>query len=441
MSASWNRKPGVLPHVPPEIWQRILEMATLVPGSLDPDIEDPFDCSEPRRWRNRITKPGIRDEQEDIRDSLITKRYVVRVCKQWYTLGMPLLYQSIFVGRERMFATLLETLRRSQNDIVVGDDNHHSHPLGWWTRRLDFRLRDSPHNVSLGEMTVKVIDEIFSLLTNLSIFVLAHPPSRGEYYTAPYSIAVSLFERCGSTLQMLSWGTSFRFEVGYDYAHLTAEILSKTPALRTVHGDFPVMMDTRAPIGSARHLTSLITFSQLPELVPSPDNTITFPALQQFYFIAELARDWHPSRAPFMATLGANLTTLYIRYSSMSNVYSPLSSFSSEYYPRLVHLIIICSNWTRLEGLRIPPQMTHLGLLCEMSQNSDAVYEEVFMVLRQVMTPPTPSLRIVRFLNPRGTNDLRDRHRKVLLRGLRWLALHDLRVEDHEGRDMRDLLG
>lgn len=397
MSASWNRKHVVLPYVPPEIWQHILEITTLVSGSLDPAIEDPFDSVEPRQWRNRLTKTGIRDEQRAIRDSLITKRYIVRVCKQWHALGMPLLYQSIVVGKARALDPLLDILRRSQDSIGSGDDRDCSHPLGWWTRRFDLLL---PKNVPLEGKAVKNIDEIISLLSNLSIFVL-----------------------------------------------------NKMPALRNVRTDFPLTMNTsRVTIDEALHLSSLSTMFE-EALVADPGSDITsttftsfpafatFPAFRHLHFRAEFFVSWHPSRSPYMLAHGAELTTLYLGCTELFNQHSFLALFSSEHCPRLVHLIIVCQSWDLLRGLRIPPQVARLGLLCESSQATDAVYNLVFDVLEGVMDPPTPSLRVVRFLNPRGSVDLKDRHRKVLLRGLDWLGRYDLRVEDHEGKDMRELLG
>ena len=143
-----------------------------------------------------------------------------------------------------------------------------------------------------------------------------------------------------------------------------------------------------------------------------------------------------------MIAHGANLIALYLHYRERDNVQELLLPLmTSQYFPRLIHLILVCPTWMELHGLRIPPQITHLGLLCTKAQAIDAVYNDLFETLSAVMSPPTPSLHTIRFLNPQGAIDLRDRHRKALREGLSHLFSYNLRVEDHEGVDMRELLG
>lgn len=436
-----------MPYIPPEIWRYILEWATFVPGSLDPDTEDPFDAVEPRRWHNRLTKQGIREEQDRVRTSLVTKRYIVRVSKQWHDLGMPMLYRSIFIGKERILDSLYQQLQRShERKREIGPD---SQSLGWHTLRLDFRMHDVTPSGSLDEQNRSILLNIFSLLPCLSIVVISSVHGEPSYPGILHGLSQDVAKACGSTIQMIVWayaqGWDRRRTRNRQSAELTTKVLPHLPALRTLHSDFTFMDDfSQVASTSSPHVKFLTAnFLHHIDLVNALTNTTpVFPALRQFCSRADFPEGWNPSRSPFLAAHGAQLTTLYLHCDETPTIngrFFHLSSMSSQYCPRLIHLVLIFSQWSVLRGLRVPPQVTHLGLLCITSQSVAYIYDELFKTLYDTMIPPTPSLRVIRFLNPQATKNMRDRHRKVLLLGLRRLAPYDLRVEDHEGQDMREL--
>ncbi|KAF6744144.1 hypothetical protein DFP72DRAFT_1078989 [Ephemerocybe angulata] len=98
------QKPSItLPEIPPEIWIEILRQATDVPDSLE--------------------HPQL----------LITKRYIVRVCREWYAIGMPFLYEHVSITRPRHVHQLSETLSKT---MTRGEVNE---PLafGCFVKRLD----------------------------------------------------------------------------------------------------------------------------------------------------------------------------------------------------------------------------------------------------------------------------------------------------------------
>ncbi|KAH7921160.1 hypothetical protein BV22DRAFT_1122340 [Leucogyrophana mollusca] len=103
------------PNLPPEIWLHIFQFATYVPDILAPEIYDHF---------STIGWLFNRDHHRAIRDSLMTKRYLVRVCKMWYILASPYLY-----------STLINPARGTHP--FSGE-----WPLGSWTERLDIAMRD-----------------------------------------------------------------------------------------------------------------------------------------------------------------------------------------------------------------------------------------------------------------------------------------------------------
>ncbi|ETW79328.1 hypothetical protein HETIRDRAFT_453766 [Heterobasidion irregulare TC 32-1] len=88
MSSHVRESPPLLPH---EIWRHIFELATHVPGVLDPVFDDPFESGAPFNlgigWRYK------EQEHHSILKSINTKSIFVRVCRRWHALALPLLYQ------------------------------------------------------------------------------------------------------------------------------------------------------------------------------------------------------------------------------------------------------------------------------------------------------------------------------------------------------------
>ena len=79
-------------HLPPELWLRIFELATYVPGLLETDIPDPFDMDPPS-----ILHLHQEYDRKLFKYSMVTKRSIVLVCRTWYSLALPLLYQVLYI--------------------------------------------------------------------------------------------------------------------------------------------------------------------------------------------------------------------------------------------------------------------------------------------------------------------------------------------------------
>ncbi|KAF5324711.1 hypothetical protein D9611_004126 [Ephemerocybe angulata] len=121
------QKPSVtLPEIPPEIWIEILRLATDVPDSL----EHPQLLVDPKHSCTfRLSGPATRRHKA----ALITKRYIVLVCREWYAIGMPFLYEHISITRPRHVHQLPETLSKTMTRGEVRE------PLafGYFVKRLD----------------------------------------------------------------------------------------------------------------------------------------------------------------------------------------------------------------------------------------------------------------------------------------------------------------
>ncbi|PPR04205.1 hypothetical protein CVT24_010753 [Panaeolus cyanescens] len=133
--------------------------------------------------------------QKNLRASLVTKRYLVGVCRQWYNLALPYFYEYILLGRTKALNPLLSALRASATQF--------DQPPGWWTRRLDVHLRDGIPN---AEQALHHLSEIMKELPNLEIWTLSLPGGDNVR-----SLPTELFEKancCGHSLRTVIFYTS-----------------------------------------------------------------------------------------------------------------------------------------------------------------------------------------------------------------------------------------
>ena len=79
------------PHFsfPDELWRRVLEEATFVPGELD-TTNDAF------KYVSMIN--AVRQTEKAIRASYKLRRSIVLVSRLWNEFGTPILYQSIVIS-------------------------------------------------------------------------------------------------------------------------------------------------------------------------------------------------------------------------------------------------------------------------------------------------------------------------------------------------------
>jgi hypothetical protein len=101
-------------RVPADVWRLIFEEATFVPYALRPDSS----CDH--------------HDQDQIRERLLvvlpTKRNIIHVCRAWYEVAIPLLYQSVFLTPRtvHMMYRLLAPDRLGRGEY------------GRWVIRLDY---------------------------------------------------------------------------------------------------------------------------------------------------------------------------------------------------------------------------------------------------------------------------------------------------------------
>ncbi|KAI0061994.1 hypothetical protein BV25DRAFT_1825856 [Artomyces pyxidatus] len=398
-----DRKPTILPTLPPEIWLRILEAATHVPGLLDVDVEDPFDSPHPSGG----TLLDTRDEMKALRASLVTKRHVVRVCKQWNTLATPLLYESIFVGRNSP-NVLPGTLCSPREGVA--------HSPGWYTRRLDL----SGH---ASASTLALLPEIIAHLPQLRIFrVLPSRAFHADYRPVLPDPVVRALAGTPS-LQMLKWDKSDHLML---WPSLLETLLEACPALRALVGVNALGADCTSPACDSLAYAHL----RVERWAESDLQTTPFRNLRQARLAYSIA-----SRRDFRIreVLGASLASLRTLYADVHDIGLVQPFLDSLHVcTNLRHVIITnCFRWvSQAEFGTLPPYVTHLGLHFHRSQGTDAFYRSVFAFIGQLSGQ---SLTVVRLLNRRGLEDLRLRHTAEFRKGLESLRLKGFRLEDYQG--------
>lgn len=142
--------------LPPEVWLRVLRWATFVPNALDVDAPNPFSYPPPLNQTNI---------QGAIRQSLRTKRALVRVCRQWKELSTRFLYEAVYIG-------LTTTVLKIFAYVVVGEEGSIGKKALHWTKRLDFAIRDtSKKNVQDDKIFLKFALNLHRFMPNLEILV------------------------------------------------------------------------------------------------------------------------------------------------------------------------------------------------------------------------------------------------------------------------------
>ncbi|KAF7975016.1 hypothetical protein HWV62_10637 [Athelia sp. TMB] len=386
MSASWNKRIYNPPALPVELWLRIIESATSVPGILEPEM---YKISE---LPNAET---IRLQQSELRASLVTKRNLVRVSKAWYAMAAPHLYETILIDGQRTLMTLCTTLTHSKEKGETSSGK--SHPLGWYAKRLDFAIRDS--ETRFLEDLAKVI----RYLPNLTMFNFT---PRGYVTFATADVAHALAETCGHSLRQLFLSNHCLEERDW-----SKHGLAGLPSLRS---------GAAAPLTNLRSLVVLWAFSY----VFPWKHSDSLPNLEHL----EL-----PSRENFDALSACTPMPIRVLFLHIRRIYDYPRQWPDieRDFPNVSRLVVSLDEWEGLL-LRVPPSVTYLALCCRRPQEKANNFSEVFRVLA---TLKSPRLKVVRFADRRVGVELRTRHTAVLAQGLEQIRLTcSFVLEDCEGR-------
>jgi len=325
-----------LPYLPIEVWLLILQLATEVPFAFLPRIESPFDLP---------TRPTHKEMTEQLSRSLITKRYIVLVCKVWNEIATPLLYSTVLLRSERGVSAARNTFRDSaQRNASVR--------LGHYVKRIDLSMRDSStHHLSLELAEREKIADILRLLPNLTIFTM-HTRVRGGDSTC---IAEALADTSTGTLQTIEWTGRHTFGHMCLSGASWTRLVSSCPNLKSLDGP-----------GCRIFLTELHPGAQLSHLSVTHDDRGVENAPPNTpipLHIRYNSTSWdvtHPTTRAYCL----QAISLDIRFRDQKSLHELLVQC-----PKLSQLILRISTWYSLPyRLTLDSSISHLGLFVEQKQ-------------------------------------------------------------------------
>jgi len=206
----------------------------------------------------------------------ITRRYIVRVCKLWYYLAAPFLYQRVLLGRIRVVQPLLAGIERS---LARNGDGDAGRPYPTLIRRLDIKMRDD--GLTLAQDPIDNLNAIAQIVSHLPMLeALTIAASERMYYNAINVCIPQLLAACPPSLKVLFFQVPSYFE---SYA-MQPHFPSWQNAFRDFYASHPLLntfsnrMNFQPDGLHLQHVWTVCYFSQTAHLFPRFLD-LDFPAL------------------------------------------------------------------------------------------------------------------------------------------------------------------
>lgn len=412
--------------LPPELWLTIFHYATHVPGTLIPDV-----YAQASLFGSIYTKSS----NIALRDALVTKRALVRVCKQWWHLAVPYLYASVYIGKARCVYSLSSTLMRSTagKGAVLG-----MRPLGEHTQRLDIAIRDHARN---ADAEFDSLAALIRCMPHLAIVSFAVAPN---YYAGPRRVDLpnkisDALHYSAASLRVLDW-SSTRLEPS---TSRITNLLCECTQLRVLncprlvgykelqHGGVPLTVTTL-------HLHAIIPVqmatynSLLPHFDPNVSRRPGPSALQEL--ILDLNRDLYHWR-DLLEVYSSQLVSVQFCISSLYSIdIEGHLRLLAQVCPSLRRLTITSECFSSFTCPRLVfPSITYLGLRVTRAQSPKLDFENLFELLEELRSS-VPSLQVVQLVNEQNVQCLLRTHTKFAVRALQpFIEATPFRIEDKEG--------
>ncbi|KAH6919166.1 hypothetical protein BKA70DRAFT_43221 [Coprinopsis sp. MPI-PUGE-AT-0042] len=413
------RKPDLnLPELPPELWIQIIREATRGAAPLGP-------LSSRWIWPRQFKSPSA---YKHWRYAIVTKRYIVRVCKQWYLMGIPFLYEHLMLTRLNHSKSMIGVVaQRSSLDPSL-------EPFGSYARRLEIGFHDYNDE---GETVNANLTALLERLPRLISIVFDCP---GLPFGDPDTCPVYFFQSAPQSLEYFDWGPDPDV---FPFSHWL-NFINTHPNLRIVNGpNAETYFDEEE---TEEKLGKVTTFEHLFQLGMSgydagefycthlPEN---MPSLRGF------AIEWPPFLEieiyqSLFARFGQNLTALYLEYEDEDEedlqiaMDRPLGSLL-KLCPRLEEIFI--SAWWRTD-IKIDAPTESVRLFGIKFADRQLTARHCKSMLKQLTKAKTwfPNLKAIRFFEETNLIHLRGQHLKRLQRGITEFHNAGLVVEDSDER-------
>ena len=386
-----------------EVWLLIFQLATEVPFAFLPRVESPFELP---------SRPTHKEMTTELSRSLLTKRYIVLVCKAWNETATPLLYSAVLLRSGRGVSAAWDTFCHSEQ----GNTGAH---LGQYVKRIDLSMRDSQthHTTSKQEAEGEKIASIVRRLPNLTIFTM-HTRVRDSDSTC---IADALASTSANTLQTIEW------KGRHSYGHMCLSedswtgLVSACPNLKSLDGPGCRILSTKMhPAAQLSHLSVTHDDRGVEDVPPERPTPL---------HIRYTSTDWdinHPNtRAHCIRAISLDIHIL-----DRCALQELLAQC-----PRLSQLILRSSVWYNLPSdLTLGPPITHLGLL--ITQKQPKLAQLAWMLETCLSGWVLPGVKVLRLMSRHGLLEGDNLERKKIREALQKIRVAGLALENWEGKPL-----
>ncbi|KAI6009510.1 hypothetical protein F5J12DRAFT_891610 [Pisolithus orientalis] len=417
MATRTKRAATQIPDLPPELWDHIFDFATYVPYTLVPEIFEKSTFIGP--CYNQQYHPKLRA-------ALVTKRYLVRVCRRWWHIAIRHLYRAIYIGRARCLSSLCATLQKYAigKGTVAGAE-----PLGRWTQRLDVVIRD--HLTRADTEADYYLADIIKCLPNIAIVSFAMTFIPGNVLPTPLFGIVDALRYSASSIRILDWTTPAKPAVSE-----LVELLKSLPRLHTFHCPYLSWGNEKFPTSILSSVNTLaLTFGPPLAEIDAENTSISLRKI-----ILDTRWDvglWEE----FMDIYGTFLTSIHFDCNNFTRNLTDYLDMVNRQCPNLLQMTICVEEFSSISFVDSPlPSVGYLGLMSQKFQETRSGYRKLFSSLA-ILNAVVPTLRVVQLLDCHNVQCLLTRHSRVVTRALEHeLAGSNFRIVDHEGNLLSDSL-
>ncbi|KIK19543.1 hypothetical protein PISMIDRAFT_623018 [Pisolithus microcarpus 441] len=421
MAARAKRAVTQLPSLPPELWDYIFELATHVPYTLVPEI-----------FEKSIFIGSIynREYHPKLRAALVTKRYLVRVCRQWWHMAIRYLYRAIYIGRSRSLTSLCNTLEKyaAGKGTIAGAE-----PLGQWTQRLDVAIRDNPVR---RDVDVQYCVNLVTCLPNLAIFSIR---MLDVAVPAPLPGILNALRNSASSIRVLDWNTSPHTPQPCAFV----ELVRSLPRLHTFRCAYRRWDRVYFPTSILSSLNTLV-LNRGPDRLEK-DRLTESDSEQTHINLRKVVLDLYwsvDSWEEFMSSYGTFITSVQIlAFRSTTREINNFLDLVNRLCPHILQMTILVDVFSCMSFVdSLLPPVEYLGFMSRKFQETRAAYRRLFSNLA-IFKDRVPTLRVIQFLDFHNVQCLITRHSQVVLHALKHeFAGSNLRIVDHEGNLLSERL-
>jgi hypothetical protein len=340
----------------------------------------------------------------------------VRVCKAWYALACPFLYEYIVLGRNRVLAPLCDALSRAALE---------NRQVGWWTERLDVQMRDATET---PDTVFATLADILTYLPNLCILTFSIT-GHGFASSLP-NIVLNSVPSSGS-LKCVHWYNCISMPLA---PHWTA-FLQRHPEIESLDGKVATTPNAHIKLDAVKIVHGYPIRTRRWKAVWS---TVDLPAVRSMFY--DLTYGIETDDAVTFSRLGQNLTDIQLGFFEYDHMELGVPRFRIALdricaeCARLTRVVFAVHSWCMLGLYTTLPSTVHtLGIRVMNGQISEANIKKLFNDFLSFFIACNPAIKTIKFMEARNSRALRS-HPVLLWHGLRDMEKLGVAIKDLDDR-------